>query len=86
MLKQTVSRTRPLHVTTCWRSSFFLRSDAQYRLTGTALEGVCFKLHPQAIPGFERIAEHEVFGFCVDVKPKRPAPLRCSTSRDDVFC
>ena len=48
------------------KRSFFLRSDAQNCFPGAAVEGVCLKFHPQAIPGFEGVTEHEVFGFGVD--------------------
>jgi hypothetical protein len=46
--------------------TFFLRTKAKYRLTGTLVQGVCFRFDAKAIPSFEGVLEHQVFCFGVD--------------------
>src|SRR5580704_602634 len=58
------------------KSSLFFRANAQDRVARLLIQRIRFQFQANALPDFKRVAEHEVFRFCVDcgTLPRRSDP------------
>ena len=71
-------------------SAFFSSTEAQDSIARACVERVGFEFHAVAVPGFKGVAQHQVFGFGVDVSalPRgsypSPADFRDTMRGDDI--